>query len=725
MGCAEAEAVVAALRRLYAGDAHASHELEVFQASPCAQAVACQLLESAIAEVQFFAASTICRAATGRSFQPEEVDWLLKRACSCQHRPTSRQLASAAAAMATTGSQAQALAVRAVELLAIESCWQGAVFVLLALNPSPPVEDVCGRLGVWLGRGLDAELLECALRYPAGISTTPIGSAVEEAVRQGEVREAPLAERLPVEFRGRLAAAACVAADRGHEDSAASILQDLPGLGIHLLEPAAKLLRAPSTTVRLAAVPLWSALVSQLRSEPERLARIFDQSFAPVFFRAAACMPDEEVAPVRDALWDLVRQWQLATPRRLNLVLHAQAELEQALQAGGDWLRADAALWVLSRYAKEKRDDIAAAVEVCPTLLQQIAAASGLAPLIASTCEVIEAAPNPRALPALLDRRLVEPRLGRGGGEPRLAVAAAIRACCVAGGQALWAEGAAQPLAEELQSRALAGETGLVAAAAELLAVKDMVQPLAEQWANLCAHANPEEVAPRAEAFLSTIVSPAVCLALWAGCVGALRRVPLEARIKFVSQIVALAVEAPAVPAGEVAERKGKMLVCATQVWEAVWDLAEGDEAMIAAAGRLVDATARSSTVAAAALQALCSSFERAHSWSPQVVDVALSVVEASVAPAGSSWPLTRALTPGYGFVLAHAALLADRQPVSALRLAAAMASWSEDSEDGRALWSCLRSQDRAVRVLLARSEDRRLAERVSKALGLHDAFSG
>jgi hypothetical protein len=118
-------------------------------------------------------------------------------------------------------------------------------------------------------------------------------------------------------------------------------------------------------------------------------------------------------------------------------------------------------------------------------------------------------------------------------------------------------------------------------------------------------------------------------------------------------------------------------------------------------------------------MEALIRSLERASSWSPQVVDEAIGVIEASVAPAGSVWPLTRSLMASYGHVLVVASRLTERQSVSALSFIGALASWREDSEDGVAIRGILRAQSAAVRMLLEKGEDHRLAQRIAAALGL------
>jgi hypothetical protein len=269
-------------------------------------------------------------------------------------------------------------------------------------------------------------------------------------------------------------------------------------------------------------------------------------------------------------------------------------------------------------------------------------------------------------------------------------------------------------LAEELQARALAGEEGLVAAAAELLAMKD-VRPLAGRWAQLCAEADGKSIGSRAQAFLSTIVNLDVCTALWMDCVRMMQHVPVEARVDFVAR-AANFVAAGTEP-GRNEGVNAEFFVNISQLWVCIWAQAEGDTLMISALQQLVQASARVSTATAAAVEALVHSFDRADSWSPQAVDAALGVVEASVAPAGSVWPLTRVLTASYGRALVLAAALAERQPVSALPFIGALASWRTDSEDGAALRNCLRSQAGAVQILLEKGEDRRLAQRIAVAL--------
>lgn len=700
-----------ALHRLYAGDACAGRELETFQASPHAQVVAKELLESTAvaAEIQFFAASTLCQAACRGDIacRASEVDWLFARACGCSHRPTARQLAAAAVALVGTDG-IPVLAARAVDLLGSEFCWLIAVDVLLTLAPAPKAQEgVCARLCRWAGRGADDELLRCALTYPAGIDQTQVGDMVEDAVRNGKVFEVPDAHNLPPAFRARLAAAARVAVDRGHLDAAASVLQDLPDLGAELLEPAERLLSAPGVATRLAAVEVWSSLLGQLSREEREQA--FGRFAAP-FFAAAAWTDDGEVGPLRDALWGLVCQWQLATPLRLTLLDQALSELHQSLQGTGNWQRAEAALWLLSKYAENGRGNVAHTVEKCLLVLSHVAAASGLAPLVISACAVVQAAPCVAALPILLDRRLVDAQVR--GADTRLAVAGAVHACCAVGKNALWAEGVAQSLVEELQARAIAGEEGLVAAAAEILSEKD-VRPLAERWAQLCAHATPDLIQPRARALFATVVNPGVCLSLWHSYMRMLPHLPVDAQGEFVVRAAAFVSSEP------------KLLRLVIEAWVVVWSIAEVDESMISALRPLVTGSARTSADAALAVEALIHCFEcSAETWAPQVVDAALGVVEATVAPAGSRWPLTCSLAGSYASVLAQSAALAGaRQPAPpALPLVGALASWTldgVDSELGCALVGCLRSQEAAVRVILAKSDDRRLARRIAEALGL------
>jgi len=402
---------------------------------------------------------------------------------------------------------------------------------------------------------------------------------------------------------------------------------------------------------------------------------------------------------------------------RLTLIEGALSELKKLLQGGSDELSAETALWLLAQYAKSKQADVEKAMEVCQLLLQRLAPLQGMAPLICSACALVEAMPRASVLPALLDRRLTEPaQRGAGHAAAATAVATAAHACCASSANELWLQGSAVALAEELQSRALAGEEGLVAAAAELLAVKD-VRPLASHWAQLCMQASPQTVVTRAKAFLSTIVNLDVCTGLWVDCISMLQHVPLEARVNFVSRSARFAAEGadPSKGAGVSAE----FIANVSQLWISIWAQVEGDASMIAALAKLVQASARTTPASGPAIEALIHSFERAHWWPPQSVDAALCVVEATVAPSGSAWPLTRALASSYERLLALAAALAERQPVAALPFIGALASWGVDSEDGAALRSCLRAQAGAVRFLLAKGEDRRLAERIASALVL------
>lgn len=704
----EAAAVVDALHRLYSGDAAASQELERFQAWPGAQAVALELLKSMVVEVQFFAASTLCRiAAAGRiTAQAAEVDWLLSQACACAHKPAVRQLLAAAAALAGQHGS-PLLSARALSLLESEAHWWVAAELLMILPPEPPVAGVCHRLSTWLGRKEDELLFRCALRHPSDILEAPIAAAVERAVREGLLDEVSDAERLPQDFRNRLFAAACQGVQNGHAEAAAGVLRGLPGLRAELVEPAAQLLRAPEAGVRAAGAALWQGLPGRL--EEEQRGPAFER-FAACFFEAAAWAEgseEDEMERLREALWGLAQEWQLATPSRLTLAGKALEELERSLGGAGNWQRAEAALWTLSKYAKSRPQDAARAAGTCVLVLRELAPVPGLAPLATSACALLEVAPRLDALPVLLDRRLADPQLR--GADVRPAIAAAVCACCAAGAEALWADGSAPALAEELQRRALAGEEGLVAAAAQVLAVRD-VRPLAEQWARLCAEATPDTARPRALALLATIVNAEVCLALWRDCASMLQHVPAEARVQFVERAAGFVREAPA------------LLAPVLEVWIAVWSQAEGEEGLVAALCQLVRASARSSAAAAPAVEALIRSLGHGHLWAPQALDAAFGVLEASLAPAGSSWPLTSALAPCYGFALHHAAAITLQRPVLAtLPVVAALASWvgEEDSCDGlgRALCGCLQSQEQAVRALLTAAEDRRLACRIASVL--------
>ncbi|CAK9102681.1 unnamed protein product [Durusdinium trenchii] len=76
------EAVVAALQRLYRGDASASAELEAFQSSAGALEVCVQLLQSTVPEVQFFGAASIAKIVNGTQAR--------MRACAREKRGTGR-----------------------------------------------------------------------------------------------------------------------------------------------------------------------------------------------------------------------------------------------------------------------------------------------------------------------------------------------------------------------------------------------------------------------------------------------------------------------------------------------------------------------------------------------------------------------------------------------------------------------------------------------------------
>lgn len=356
-------------------------------------------------------------------------------------------------------------------------------------------------------------------------------------------------------------------------------------------------------------------------------------------------------------------------------------------------------------------------MEACFLLLRRLATVSGLAPLIIAACSLVEAMPTIAALPVVLDRRLVDRALrGCASSKVAEAVASAATACCAATAVVLWEEGTAPVLAEQLQSRALAGEEGLVGAAAELLAIKD-VRPLARQWAQLCTQASPDIIASRAKAFLSTIVNSDVCSALWIDCVSLLGHVSSEGRVNFMSRVSGFIVDSAGRWRSDGSEPE--LLSNAAKLWAGIWAQTEGDSEMILALLKLVQASARTSSKVAVATEALVRSFDRASSWSPQVFESAIGVMEASVAPAGSVWPLTRTMMASYGQVLVAVSRLSERQPVSALSFVGALASWREDSEDGVAIRGILRAQPSAVRRLLETGENRRLAERIAAALSL------
>jgi len=339
-------------------------------------------------------------------------------------------------------------------------------------------------------------------------------------------------------------------------------------------------------------------------------------------------------------------------------------------------------------------------------VLQHVAAAQGLSPLVVSACAVVEALPCARAFPVLLDRRLVDPEQRRDG-RARRAVGDALRACCAECRDLLWASGTARGLADELQSRAAAGEEHLVGALAQLLPARD-VRQVAEHWARLCTEeASPDKAASRAQALLSTIINPEVCLSLWQDCASMLPYLPSDEQVAFVGRV-----------AGFVKTTPG-LLGAAVDIWSAVWGRDEGDENMLVALEQVVQASARTSAAAAPAVERLVQSFVHTHSWSPHALTLALATVEATIAPAGSPWPLTQALVPAYGFMLQHSALLATRQPVAALTMVGALASWKGDCDLGRALRGCLQSHAEAVQFIVCQGEDKRLARRIALALGL------
>jgi hypothetical protein len=248
-------------------------------------------------------------------------------------------------------------------------------------------------------------------------------------------------------------------------------------------------------------VELWSRCLKNL-TEAQRPAAF--ARFVPTFFAAAsrgvAEELEDELQALRDSLWDLAWVWQMKS-HKFTLVEGALLELERSLQDAGDWLRAEAALWALAKYARSKRADVAKSMEACLLLLKRLAQVPGLAPLIVSACTLVEVMPSIAALPVVLDRRLTDRTLrGHEYSKVTAGVASVATACCVAHAAQLWDNGTASSLVEELQSRALAGEEGLVAAAAELLSLKD-VRPLAAQWAQLCAQASSDVLGSRAKAF--------------------------------------------------------------------------------------------------------------------------------------------------------------------------------------------------------------------------------
>lgn len=704
----ESEAVVAALRRLYSGDAVAGRELEHFQASPQALAIAVELLGHVVAEVQFFAACTLCRAASCGAMKAQgyEVNWLLAQACSCGHRPAARQLVSAAVRL--SGSEGGVpLAMRAVELLGSQEYWQVALDILLVVEPSPDLPDVCKSLDALLGRGCDELLVDCALRYPHGIEAAAVGGLVEEAVRSGRVREVRGGARLSSAFRARVAAAARNAADLGHLDAAASTLQDLPGLGVELVEVSAMLLRSLDLDMRTASLELWSSAIRNL-SEEQRLQAF--EIFAPAFFVGATLPEDDaDMIQFREGLWELVSYWQISTSKRLTLVNQAMCALEASLQGTADWRQAEAALWLLSRYAKSKRADVSRAADICSSMLQQLAGSSGFGSLVVTACALLREMPRVVFLPLLMDRRFANVQMQ--GKDCRAAIAGAVHACCVTGAKHLWDSGEAQAFVDELQRRAVAGEEGLVAAAAAVLVARGSVTPLAAEWARLCSELSPgdERLPARARALYSTIVDASVCVQLWDDCVRMLPHVPPETRADLLDKAVGYITEKP------------ELAKPVALAWAAVWAQAEGDETLIASLLELVRATARTSAAAAPALEVLVASLARAGVWPPQVLDAALYTIQASVASAGSPWPLTEAVATAYSSTLSHAAVLASGgQRVKVLPLIGALASWgTDDTLLGHALRKSLEAQREAVQSLVAGSDDRTLAEKIARALRL------
>jgi len=234
------------------------------------------------------------------------------------------------------------------------------------------------------------------------------------------------------------------------------------------------------------------------------------------------------------------------------------------------------------------------------------------------------------------------------------------------------------------------------------------VRPLAQQWAGICACATPDTLGEKAKLLFATIVNPDVCLALWRDCAQVLAHVPPEAQVEFVDRGAGFACLKP------------DLAPLVVEAWCAVWAVADGDKVLVEALGQLITLSARTSAVAAPAVERLARSLEHAHAWAPQVVDAALGVIEASVASAGSSWPLTRALLPIYSFVLAQAAALAARQPVDVVSLLGALVSWKGYADEvGQGLLSSVTSQPEAVQILLSKSSDQKLARRIAGHIGV------
>ncbi|CAE7279369.1 unnamed protein product [Symbiodinium sp. CCMP2592] len=262
-------------------------------------------------------------------------------------------------------------------------------------------------------------------------------------------------------------------------------------------------------------------------------------------------------------------------------------------------------------------------------------------------------------------------------------------------------------LARTLQRRALEGEDDLVASAAQLQDA-DGVRQLAQHWAKLCLEASPSQLPQRARAVFASMTRADICLLLMPDCAHFLRFVDREEQVLF------------AVRVAEFASTSQHLRAPALEVWIAVWPQAEGDEDLVAALEQLVQSTARTSDLAAPALTLLVKSFANATSWAPHCVNAALGAVEASIAPASSPWPLTVAMATAYGYVIQCAATIASCQPLpSALSLVGALASWSDNTDLGRALRAALLGNEAAVRGLVAQSEDTRTTQRIVRALGL------
>ncbi|CAJ1420694.1 unnamed protein product, partial [Effrenium voratum] len=564
-----------------------------------------------------------------------------------------------------------------------------ALDLLLALPDAGPAgqwPQVPLQLHQLLGRGRDEDVFRCGAKFPASLEG--IWPSLEQAVRGGFALDCT---HLPPAAGLRLRGCALEALQKGHLSADVSMLLELPSSGLDLLDAADFLLRAADVAARLASLELWSRLLSQLKATAPGERRSAFARFSDGVFLGALWQDDasEDVEALREGLWSLAQNWQL-TPERPTLLEAAQQKLQ------GDWREVEVALWLFAKYAKRRpAGELRPAVQAAVMILEKLRGASGYEMLLESACELLAAAPCKEALPLLLARPSPAPTPSRTSA-PK--VLKALRACAAC-------HGVDEGLAQQLQHRALEGEVELVPAAAQL--TQD-VRSLAQQWARLCAEASPAQLPPRARALVSCMIRPELCQLWWRDCQQLLAYLPPEDQVHYACRVA------------DFASVSGPLLGPACEIWQAVWPRAEGDEDMVAALEQLVQASARSSTVAKQPLLQLAQSLEvHASGWAPQVVSAALGAVEASVAPCGANaWPLTAELVPVYGHVIRCAASISSCQPVPALSLIGALAS-DPSSALGQELRQQLLGQEPAVRLLMSKAEPGRVTERIAAALGL------